>query len=276
MARAGFDRVIPIDRRHPVHIDERYDAVIDLQGKLRTRALARRIAADRRVTLRKRSAGRAVLSLFGYDRPIADRHNTAIYLGALDRLGIGGELDRAPRLLRNAGPEGLAIGFAPGATHATKRWSPERFGELADRLQEELPEATFVPVGGPSDRELLARAIGCATRARFEPDTTGLDVTGLAERLERLALLVSVDTGPAHIAAALGVPVVVLFGPTSPVRWGPIGVQHRALSLALECSPCSNVGQERCPLPDRSHACMRDLSVDRVLEAALSALGRRP
>jgi ADP-heptose:LPS heptosyltransferase len=275
MGRAGFDRVIPIDRGSSRTIDGSYDVVIDLQGKLRTRALARRVRAEKRVTLRKRTAGRALLSLFGWDPPIDDRHSTSIYLGTLGRLGISPEIDRAPRLARSAPAEGLAIGLAPGATHATKRWPAERFAELADRLQAALPEARFVPIGGATDRALLRDLIQSAKRARFEPDTTDLDVAQLTDRLERLSLLISVDTGPAHIAAALGVPVVVLFGPTSPVRWGPIGERHRSLSLALPCAPCSNIGGDRCPLPGSPHSCMRDLGVDRIQEAALAALGRR-
>ncbi len=271
MERAGYDRVIPIDKRRPQPIDARYDLVVDLQGKLRTRALARRVDAARKLTLRKRSAARAVLSLLGHDPPIRDRHSTELYLGLLELPAP--PLERAPRLERRAAPESTVIGLAPGATHATKRWLPERFAEVADRLQDSLHEARFIPIGGPSDQPLLSEMIAASRSARFEPDTTSLDVTDLTARLERLSLLISVDTGPAHIAAALGVPVVVLFGPTSPVRWGPIGDQHRALSLDLSCAPCSNTGGPACPLPGRPHACLRDLDVDRVHAAALSALG---
>jgi ADP-heptose:LPS heptosyltransferase len=274
MERASFDRVIALDKERLTAITDRYDVVIDLQGKLRTRAIARRIDAGRRLTLRKRTATRAVLSLLGYDPPIVDRHSTSIYLGVLAELGIDTEgLDRAPRFRRLARPDSLTIGIAPGATHATKRWAPQRFGELADRLQDDLQDVRFVPIGGRGDESLIASMMSRAKRARFEPDTTALDVAELTDRLERLSLLISVDTGPAHIAAALGVPVVVLFGPTSPVRWGPIGEQHRAVSLGLECSPCSNIGDEKCPLSGSPHSCMQDLGVEPVRHAALSALG---
>lgn len=274
MERAGYARVLPLTGTEV--LAERYDLVIDLQGKLRTRSLARRIRADRKLTLRKRSAAKAVLSLFGYDPPIADRHSTALYLSVLEQAGIPtGAIDRAPRLLRRVQPEELLIGLVPGATHETKQWLPARFGELADRLQRELPDAAFVPIGGQGDERLIAQVLATARRARFLPDTTALDLTELTDRIERLSLMISVDTGPAHVAAALGVPVVVLFGPTSPVRWGPIGERHRALSLGLECAPCSNTGGPRCPLPGSPHACMRDLPVDLVEGAALAALQGR-
>jgi ADP-heptose:LPS heptosyltransferase len=274
MERSSYDGVIALDPERLARMSDRYDLVIDLQGKLRSRAIARRIKAERRLTLRKRSILRGLLSLFGWDPPIHDRHSTQIYLGVLAKLGIDvAGIDRAPRLARRAQPETLLIGVAPGATHATKRWVPHRFGELVDRLQVDLRDARFVPIGGRGDEALIGSMMSRAKRARFEPDTTTLDIAELTERLERLSLLISVDTGPAHIAAALGVPVVVLFGPTSPVRWGPIGSKHRALSLALPCSPCSNVGPERCPLSGSPHTCMRDLGVDLVREAVLSALG---
>src|SRR5262249_8572387 len=110
-------------------------------------------------------------------------------------------------------------------------------------------------------------------KAGFEAlDVSALDVAQLAAEIAALDLLVSVDSGPAHLGAAYGVPVVVLFGPTSWVRWGPRGARGRALSLELPCAPCSNIGGERCPLPDHSHRCMKELDVPRVLAAALEML----
>lgn len=265
MRRAGYDQVFAYEARQS--LQGPYDLVVDLQGKLRTRVLARRLEAKRRLTLTKRTPGRALLTLVGHDPPIADRHTTDIYLGLLD----GAEVDRAPRLRRDARPDSLLIGLSPGATHATKRWAPERFGALADRLQAERPKARFLPVGGPRDQELLD-AMTRGSSARFEPSTAAADVAGLAAAMERLSLLVSVDTGPAHLAAALGVPVVVLFGPTSPVRWGPIGPAHRTVHEDLECAPCSNVGGPVCPLPGSPHTCMAALDVDEVLRAVQSAL----
>lgn len=284
----GFDHVVGYDRRGedagwagtsavlgrlPA---PRYDVVVDLQGKLRTRALAWRVPARRHLTLQKRSLAEGVLALFGRDPPLADRHTTDLYLSVLRPLGVDpAKADRRPRLapppaaLRRPG---FRIGLAPGATHATKRWPAERFGALAEHLFEGLHEAEFVLVGGPEDRPLF-EAILAATRAPFDPlDVASQDVEGLSRTLASLDLLVSVDTGPAHLAAALGVPVVVLFGPTSPVRWGPIGPDHRAVSLGLPCAPCSNTGGPGCPDPARAHACMRDLGVAQVIDAVYGVL----
>jgi heptosyltransferase II len=252
-----------------------YDVIADLQGKARTRILARRLRAKRRLTLSKRKPLAALGALLGRDPPIADRHAAEIYLGALAPLGVQA-IDLAPRLNLDGfrRTPGLKIGFAPGATHATKRWPAERFIELARGLKRTVPHAELILVGGPSDRPLLDVLRSQAGDARFSAiDVAAMDVLGLARMLADLDLLISVDTGPAHVAAGLGVPVVAIFGPTSPVRWGPRGDRHRIVSLSLDCAPCSNFGGASCPRADRRHACLETLPVERVLEAALSALG---
>lgn len=297
----GLDAVVAYDRRGadagwrgPWRVasrlpTRRYDLVVDLQGKLRTRVLARLVAAERRLVLQKRSLGRALLALLGRDPPLTDRHSVDLYLSALAPLWgeappmlpapVAPRLDfpageSAPGAALGAGPGALHIGLCPGTTHATKRWAPERFAALADALAERRPEARFLLVGGPSDRAELDALRAAVRRARLlDEDVAGLDVAGLGRRLSRLDLLVGVDSGPAHLAAASGVPVVAIFGPTSPLRWGPRGAAHRAVSLGLDCAPCSNVGGPRCPRADRDHACLRGLEVEPVLEAALSALG---
>jgi ADP-heptose:LPS heptosyltransferase len=281
MQRASFDRVIGLDR-HGEHAglsglraaaaslrDPSYDRVIDLQGKVRTRVLARAIGASEVSTMAKRSAAAAVASLFGHDPPIVDRHSVDLYLDAAS-LPLA---DKAPRLERRRSPEPGWIGLSVGATHATKRWPSERFAELADRLSDRLPGSSFVLIGGPADRAAIDDVAASVRRASVRERTTDLGIAELVDRIERLSILVSVDTGPAHVAAALGVPVVVLFGPTSPIRWGPIGAGHRVARIELECAPCSNIGGERCPLPSSPHTCMRDLSAGEVERQVLSALG---
>jgi lipopolysaccharide heptosyltransferase II len=270
----GLSRVV---ERLP---SRRYAAIVDLQNKVRSRMLAGRLDADRRVVMRKRSALEGIGAIFGRDRPIADRHTIDLYLAALAPLEIAADRGAKPRAGRpmplfERGFARALIGLAPGATHPTKRWPIERFAELADRIDGAIEGAEMLLVGGQMDRDVLAAVRAGARRARIRgDDVTALDVGGLARAIASLDLLVGVDTGPAHLAAAIGVPVVAIFGPTSPVRWGPRGDEHRVVSLALECSPCSNIGGDVCPLPSRSHECMRGLGVDRVLEAALGSLRR--
>jgi len=93
------------------------------------------------------------------------------------------------------------------------------------------------------------------------------DLIELAAVLSRAALVVSVDTGPMHLAAALGRPVVAVFGPTNPVRTGPYGPGHTLVTARLDCQPCY---RRRC----RHLRCLQAVSVEQVTAAALAALER--
>lgn len=118
----------------------------------------------------------------------------------------------------------------------TKRWPAQHFAVVADRLSEAhaLP---VVLIGGPAERpESLAVTALMRTKAI---DLTGQTPVGLLPGLlRRASVLVTNDSGPMHIAAAVGTPVVALFGPTDPVRTGPYGMGHVVLSHAVECRPC--------------------------------------
>lgn len=277
--RRGEDRgaagLKKVRARLPV---QEYSAVIDLQGKLRTRAFAQLITAERRYTLKKRSGMKSLLAIFGHDPPIDDRHASEVYLSALGPLELAQDFDPQPRIGRpapliNRVKSERLIGLSPAATHATKRWPAERFAELADRLASVRPDTRFILIGGEGDRATLDLIRAATETAIIDPcDVAALDVPALARVLASLDLLISVDTGPAHLAAAFGIPVAAIFGPTSTVRWGPRGPAHRVVSLHLDCSPCSNMGGERCPRPDRAHACLHDLTVDQVRAAAVELL----
>ncbi len=86
-----------------------------------------------------------------------------------------------------------------------------------------------------------------------------------------MQLLIACDSGPVHLATAVGTPVLALFGPTSTTRWGP-PAPGRALSLELRCAPCSNHGGDFCP--EGHHRCLADLAPEAVLAAAREMLRR--
>jgi heptosyltransferase-2 len=96
-------------------------------------------------------------------------------------------------------------------------------------------------------------------------DLSALSIDALAAAIARLDRLVACDSGPVHLATAVGTPVLALFGPTAAARWGP-PPPGRALTLGLACSPCSNHGGDRCP--EGHHRCMEDLAPAAVLDAA--------
>jgi heptosyltransferase-2 len=211
----------------------------------------------------------------GADRPLVRAHATALYAEALAPLGVTGpgrlqvSLSRTARALAaDALPKasGPLVAIAPGARWATKRWPTERFAAVADALAG--MGARIVLAGGPGDREAF-QAVRAQLRAPVAADLSPLPVEALAAALARVQLLVACDSGPVHLASAVGTPALALFGPTSPVRWGP-PAPGRALSLGLACAPCSNHGGEFCP--EGHHRCLADLGVEVVVAAACELL----
>jgi heptosyltransferase-2 len=174
-------------------------------------------------------------------------------------------------LSQGIGPQDKLLALAPGAAHTTKRWPEENLAALLGRLAR--PGRRFLFVGDARDAEAAARILVLAGEAgRGAVIAAGrTDFPRLAALLHRCQGLVTNDSGPMHVAAALGVPLVALFGPT--VRefgFFPRGPRSRVMEAALACRPCSVHGAELCPLGH--HDCMRKLTppdVAAVLEEAI-------
>ena len=156
-----------------------------------------------------------------------------------------------------------------GAFGAAKNWPREYFAELARRVATELKKTVLI-VCGPAERD---DALWIAREANH-PGVISLADSRLSIGLTKAAirssqLLVTTDSGPRHFAAAFGVPVVTLFGPTHQA-WSETDF-HRAesLQLVLDCGPCQ---QRECPL--KHHRCMKELSVDSVFDAVCRQLAR--
>jgi heptosyltransferase II len=272
LAREGPNSVLSVAAR----LRGRFDFAIDLQNKLRSAVIARS-AAPLRAAFRRRTALRAVLSLFGSDPPLVRAHQTRLYAEALAPLGafepgpIKIALSEQARALAEDALQGVpspAVAIAPGARWATKRWPADRFAAVADALAAE--GCAIVLCGGPSDRDAFA-AFRAATRARIAADLSFLPVDALAAALARVQLLVACDSGPVHLASAVGTPALAIFGPTSTERWGP-PPPGRALALGLACAPCSNHGGDYCP--EGHHRCLSDLAPEAVLASARELLRR--
>lgn len=165
--------------------------------------------------------------------------------------------------------------LAPGAAWETKRWPAERFAELARALAPRTG-ARVVVIGTPTDRvhaSRIAAALATVPAARPLVDLTGRTTTGeLVAVLARADLVVANDSAPAHVAAALGRPVVSLFGPTVPAQgFAPLGERVRVVERSLACRPCSRHGGRFCPLG--THECLTALAAERVASAALALVG---
>jgi heptosyltransferase-2 len=258
----------------------RFDLAIDLQNKVKSAVVAR-AAGRRQLVFRRRTPGQTALALLGQDPPVRGPHATRLYADVLRPLGVlePGRLQVAlPPAARDAAAAALGgapsprVALAPGASQATKLWPAERFAAVADALAAQ--GASIVLAGGPADAPALAR-FRAACRAPIRGDLTALPVEGLAAGLAAVDLLVACDSGPVHLATAVGTPVLAVFGPTSCERWGP-PPPGLALGLPIECSPCSNHGGPRCP--EGHHRCMVDLDADTVVTQASAMIrgGREP
>jgi heptosyltransferase-2 len=170
------------------------------------------------------------------------------------------ETEAAERLLREAGVRGAYAVLALGSAWPTKRWPPERFGELAALLARR--GLASVLVGGTGDAEAGERARRSGPAADLA-GRTGLDV--LAAILARAALFVGADSGTLHLARAAGVPAIALFGPTGPEQFRFDG-RVRVVRSAASCAPCSDHGSRECPLGD--WVCMPGIDAERVAREA--------
>jgi len=154
-----------------------------------------------------------------------------------------------------------------GAYGGTKLWPVERFGQLARRIVDELSHDVLV-MCGPAEVQIAHDIVGHARRGRVFSMAEGpLDLGTAKACMRRGRLMVSTDSGPRHVAAALGQPVVTLFGPMLPV-WSE-NPTVRAINLVLELD-CIGCHERVCPLGH--HRCMRELSVDRVFGAVVRLL----
>jgi len=254
----------------------RYDVALDLQGLLKSAALARASGAGRVVGfapsyLRERTARPFYTEVYdpgsaGVFDPRETRHVVQVNLSLLECLGI-----TAPRIEfpiaavdseagrsveRQIGPRYVLLN--PGAAWPNKRWPPERFGALASAIRSRHGLRSAV-TWGPGEKP-LADAVAAASggTAIVSPPTSVSDLVALARGA---ALVVSGDTGPAHIAAAVGAPIVGIYGPTRPSRNGPWLPSDVTVSRDAVCQ-CHHL--RTCRL---STMCLMDIGVDEVVSA---------
>ncbi len=208
------------------------------------------------------------------------RHERFYYLELLKRAGI---LDALPQndLIRLDGAEAarqagaerframgmgdVVIGVSPGAAYGTaKRWLPERFADAANRIAREL--GASVAIFGSEQERALCETV---TAALSVPARNLAGETTLAEFIELAAacrVYLTNDSGAMHIASALGVPTVAIFGATDDAGTGPAGPLACVVREPVECSPCL---KRECPI---DHRCMTRVEAARVAQAALNLL----
>ncbi len=211
---------------------------------------------------------------------IKKMHQTGYYLGILQGIGIetdGLGLDlvvdkkyqkRAAEILEEHGISRAdrLVGINPSATFGpAKQWFPERYAALSDKIHE-IFGARILLFGGPGDKELGRRI---SKMMKYPP----VDLSGKTDLGEAMALInicnlfITNDSGLMHVAAALDIPLIAIFGSTNPVTTGPKGLNSRIVRIPVECSPCL---KPKCP---KGHLkCMNQINVDMVFEAVKELL----
>jgi heptosyltransferase III len=148
----------------------------------------------------------------------------------------------------------------PGARYWFKAWPPERFAELADRLNDRF--GCQIVVGGSPEEESLTQSVVRQAKSRLLSIAGRSDVRTLAALLKRSALFVGNDTGAMHIAAAVGTPVVGLFGPSNPREWGPRGSVTEIIYKGVDCRVCFHPTCRR-----GEENCMKLITIEEVMAA---------
>ncbi|MGE3978215.1 MAG: lipopolysaccharide heptosyltransferase II [Nitrospira sp.] len=254
----GIDRVWPVEitvrswiREGRALRTQRFDLAIDLQGLFRSGVLARFSGAPTRIGF---ANGREGSPWFYTQRvPVLnpDIHAVDRYLSIAAALGV--PLPDKPRFEFRLLEKDLAIvrelclrrGFSVdkpwvamniGARWPTKRWPPESFAAVVDQLHETHCDPV-VMIGGADERAYTNRLRALTDRPLI--DLSGdIPLGSLPALLSKATAMITNDSGPMHIAAALGVPVITMFGPTSAIRTGPYGAGHQVLTSRIPCSPC--------------------------------------
>ena len=280
----GVDRVWPVEStltgwlsQVPLLRAERFDLVVDLQGLFRSAAIGRLSGSSLLVGFANGREGSPWFYSKRVPVPQLEMHAVDRYLLVAEAVGAGEsgapefrfripktDHDEVDRLLSRSGvPSGTSwVAMNVSARWPTKRWPAESFAEVADRLRQDGCGAV-VMIGGPEERAEVAAVSAMMKTPAI--DLTGATTVGLLPALlSKASLLMTNDSGPMHIAAAVGTPVVALFGPTSAVRTGPYGMGHSVLTGKVPCSPCfSRTCHNTQPLE-----CLRTVLPEQVLAAA--------
>ncbi len=252
---------------------EKFSIALEFHGDPRDNLLLWLIGAKQRVGYGARGGGFFLTKIVPYHRVV--KHITGRYIDVLQAVGIDPEsrqTDLFPdfedkravtkaRQKLGLKPRDKIIVIHPGSGRPNKFWPNERFAKVADKLAAKRG-VKVVLSGGPGESELIK-----SITARMEHEAfvlSPLTLRQLAEFLKGAKLLISTDTGPMHMARAMGTPTVSLFGPVDPREWGYNDKKSIAIFHKLPCSPCELYD---CPIPDK-YACLKKIKVSEVLKVA--------
>ncbi len=257
----------------------RYDLAINFEPDIRGNLLLALSGAPRRVGFLSGGGGAVLTDALSPDprAHIADNARALVeraFQGSQDvvepvRLNIPDEARRRAAELVPMPKHGVAlVGLQPAAGRRIKEWDPARFAEVGAEIAR-ARGASMVLVGSAADKPVLD-----AVRAAWPADVplvelpVETDLVVLAAVLERLTLFITGDTGPMHLAAAVGTPVLAIFGPSLPTRYAPLVARSRIVRIDIHCSPCNLMRRPPARCLGRVPDCLAGITTADVLRAA--------
>ena len=251
----------------------KFTLAIDLQRKFRTEVLmyfsgaAERVGKGRLCTVRAPEQGNKHATAHYFDLlraveiPALDQ-KLEMFLAASERADATQRFDTA-----GVTPTGLKVGFFPGAGWKLREWMPERFAAIGDRLVQNF-NAEVLIFGGQKESELV-HTVAKLMDTHAVPFAGNLQIRELAACIEKCDLFLTNDTGPMHIAAAVGTPTVSLFGPGNHIRFQPLGAMHQTIRHDVPCNPCKQF-TDKC----KDNICMKKITVDEVWQSISETLAK--
>jgi len=264
----------------------RFDLAVVLPNSFKS-ALQARLSGAKRIVGYARD-GRSFLLSNAIPVPVKGQippHESYYYLELLRRAGLlnalprvdqirfddyAGKRRRGEELFEEAGIKPPVIGVSPGAAYGSaKRWLPERFAEAARSLADDTGSSVAV-FGSAAERAMCGEVALAAGGRNFAGETS---LREFIDMTAACSLFLTNDSGAMHIAAALGVPSVTVFGPTSEIATGPLGELARIVREPVDCAPCL---LRECPLTGGdNHRCMTRVTAQQVIAAARSVRNER-
>lgn len=253
--------------------ERKFTLALDLQGKFRTELLmylsgaAERVGKGRLCTVRAREQGNKHATRHYFDLlhavgiPAVDQR-LEMFFASSERIDATQRFDAA-----GITETGLKVGLFPGAGWKLREWMPERFAAIGDKLVQHF-NANVLIFGGQKEAELV-HTVADLMDARAVTFAGNLQIRELAACVEKCDLFLTNDTGPMHIAAAVGTPTVSLFGPGNHIRFQPLGELHQTIRHDVPCSPCKQF-TDKC----KDNICMKGIGIDEVWESVSHTLAK--
>ena len=278
-----FDKVIAYDKNWSIKESynfakeinkENYDLGINIHGNWRTILLMYLISPAYNI-----GYGGDGKSLF-LDKTIettADLHMVEVYLQFLEKMGLKRFADDKIELKvdeiaeknmekflvekynqKKMKKDKSLVALNTGGTWPTKRWPKKKYAKLADEIKNQGEQVIFI--GGPSDKKRVKDIISMMENNRVINAAGKTSLKELAALVKICDLVISNDSGPAHVAAAVGTKTITIFGPSDEKKYSPYGEIHEIIKTEIDCRPC---GEHECPLGH--HNCMEKIEVEEVM-----------